>query len=85
MTLSGNLQLNDLALRLQLPLIMAQVGEAPTSGVLGASVGEHRAIAKAILEHDPEAAGGLMRAHLERAAALARRTSDDNEKNARPR
>ncbi len=71
MTLSGNLQLNDLALRLQLPLIMAQVGGILTPEVLKASVREHRAIAKAILARDPAAARGLMRAHLERAAALA--------------
>lgn len=70
-TLSGNLQLNDLALRLQLPLIMAQVGGILTPEVLKASVREHRAIAKAILARDPATASGLMRAHLERAAALA--------------
>ena len=82
MSLSGNLQLNDLALRLQLPLIMAQVGDILTPEVLKASVREHRAIAKAILDRDPAAAGALMRAHLERAAALAlaRRTSDAIEK-----
>jgi DNA-binding FadR family transcriptional regulator len=39
--------------------------------VLEASVQEHRAIAAAILEPNPEAAAGQMRAHLERAAALA--------------
>jgi DNA-binding GntR family transcriptional regulator len=71
MTLADNLQLRDLATRLQLPLIMAQVGDVLTPGVLGASVREHRAIAKAILARDPEAASARMREHLERAAALA--------------
>jgi DNA-binding GntR family transcriptional regulator len=71
MALAGNLQLCDLAARLQLPLIMAQVGDALTPAVLEASVHEHRAIAQAILERDPRAASARMRAHLERAAALA--------------
>jgi DNA-binding GntR family transcriptional regulator len=71
MTLADNLQLRDLALRLQLPLIMAQVGDVLTPDVLEASVREHRAIAKAILERNAEAASARMREHLERAAALA--------------
>ncbi len=71
MALAGNLQLRDLAMRLHLPLIMAQVGDILTTDVLEASVREHRAIAAAILERDPEAAASLMRVHLERAAALA--------------
>ena len=71
MALADNLQLRDLAARLQLPLIMAQVGDVLTSAVLEASVHEHRAVAEAILERDPEAASARMRAHLKRAAALA--------------
>jgi DNA-binding GntR family transcriptional regulator len=71
MALADNLQLRDLAARLQLPLIMAQVGDVLTRDVLGASVREHRAIAKAILARDPEAASARMREHLERAAAVA--------------
>ena len=71
MALADNLQLRELAARLQLPLIMAQVGDVLTPAVLEASVQEHRAIAQAILERDPEAASARMRAHLERAAALA--------------
>jgi len=71
MALADNLQLRELAARLQLPLIMAQVGDVLTPAVLAASVREHRAIARAILARDPEAASARMRAHLERAAALA--------------
>ena len=71
LTLAGNRQLRDLAMRLQLPLIMAQVGEVLTKKVLEASVREHRAIAAAICERDPRAAEAALRAHLERAAAMA--------------
>ena len=71
MALADNLQLRDLAMRLHLPLIMAQVGDILTPEVLEASVREHRAIAKAILDREPAAAAAHMRAHLERAAALA--------------
>jgi len=71
MALAGNQQLRELATRLHLPLIMAQVGDILTAEALEASVGEHRAIAAAVLERDPEAAASRMRAHLERAAALA--------------
>ncbi len=71
MALADNLELRALAARLQLPLIMAQVGDVLTPPVLEASVQEHRAIARAILERNPEAAAAHMRAHLERAAALA--------------
>jgi DNA-binding GntR family transcriptional regulator len=71
MALAGNRQLRDVALRLHLPLIMAQVADILTPDVLEASVGEHRAIAEAILARDPGEAAARMRAHLERAAALA--------------
>ncbi|HEX9168836.1 MAG TPA: GntR family transcriptional regulator [Roseiarcus sp.] len=71
MALADNLQLRELAVRLQLPLIMAQVGDVLTPVVLEASVREHRAIAQAILDRDPEAASARMRAHLERAAGVA--------------
>jgi DNA-binding GntR family transcriptional regulator len=71
MTLADNLQLRDLATRLQLPLIMAQVGDVLTQSVLEVSVQEHRAIAKAILKRDAAAAPARMREHLQRAAALA--------------
>ena len=71
MALADNLQLRELAARLQLPLIMAQVGDVLTPSVLEAWVREHRSIAQAILDHDPEAASARMRAHLERAARVA--------------
>ena len=71
MAFADNLQLRDLAARLQLPLIMAQVGDVLTPAVLEASVREHRAIAEAILERDAEGASARMREHLERAAGLA--------------
>jgi DNA-binding GntR family transcriptional regulator len=77
MALAGNLQLRDLASRLRLPLIMAQVGDILTPETLAASVREHRAIARAILGHDGTTAANLMRAHLERAAALAIRRRAD--------
>jgi DNA-binding GntR family transcriptional regulator len=71
MALADNLELRDLAGRLQLPLIMAQVGHVLTPPVLEASVREHRLIAEAIMERDPGGAAARMREHLERAAALA--------------
>jgi DNA-binding GntR family transcriptional regulator len=71
MALADNVQLRELAARLQLPLIMAQVADVLTPPVLEASVREHRAIAEAIMKGDPGAASARMREHLERAAALA--------------
>ncbi|HEY1865383.1 MAG TPA: GntR family transcriptional regulator [Roseiarcus sp.] len=71
MALADNIELRNLAIRLQLPLIMAQVGDVLTPPVLEASVREHRLIAEAILKRDPSAASARMREHLERAAALA--------------
>jgi DNA-binding GntR family transcriptional regulator len=71
MALADNVQLRDLAMRLHLPLIMAQVGDVLTPEVLRASVNEHRAVANAISERNPKAAVAAMRAHLERAARIA--------------
>jgi DNA-binding GntR family transcriptional regulator len=71
MELSGNRQMRDLVLRLQLPLIMAQVGDILTPDVLEASVREHREITAAILARDAKAADAAMRAHLTRASVLA--------------
>jgi len=78
LSLAGNRQLQELSARLRLPLIMAQVGDALTVEVMCASVSEHRAIAKAIVDGDGAAAAAAARAHLERAAALAvaRREAD---------
>jgi DNA-binding GntR family transcriptional regulator len=87
MALADNHQLRDLAMRLQLPLIMAQAGDVLTPKVLEASVREHRAVAKAILERDAGDAAALMRAHLERAAGLAlerRAAGDADEKERSP-
>ncbi|MBV9289656.1 MAG: GntR family transcriptional regulator [Hyphomicrobiales bacterium] len=78
MALGGNSQLRELAARLRLPLIMAQVRDVLTPEALRASVAEHRAIAAAILCRDRDAAAARMRAHLERAARLAlTRAGDD--------
>ncbi|MBV8797693.1 MAG: GntR family transcriptional regulator [Hyphomicrobiales bacterium] len=71
MALADNIELRNLAIRLQLPLIMAQAGDVLAPSVLEASVREHRLIAEAILKRDPSAASARMREHLERAAALA--------------
>lgn len=71
LSLADNTQLQELSARLRLTLIMAQVGGALTEAVMRASVGEHRAIAAAIVDGDGVAAAGAMRAHLERAGALA--------------
>ena len=77
MALAGNTQLRELAAQLRLPLIMAQVGDILTAGVLDASVREHRAIADAIMARDAAAAAAHMRAHLKRAAALALASRDE--------
>jgi DNA-binding GntR family transcriptional regulator len=71
MELAGNRQLHELALRLQLPLLMAQVGDILSKSVLDDSVREHRELATAILTHDANAADAALRAHLGRAAKLA--------------
>jgi len=63
--------LRELSMRLHLPLIMAQIGDAVTADVLRTSVREHRAIARAILEQDAAMAVAAMRAHLGRAGSFA--------------
>ncbi len=86
MDLAGNRQLKELALKLQLPLIMAQVGDVLTPQVLEDSVREHRALATAIIGRDEHAADAAMRAHLGRAAALALARATQCEKESpRPR
>lgn len=69
---SGNRQLVVLNEKLQLSLIMAQIGSAFTSGIIAASLAEHRAIADAILDGDARAADTAMRDHLTRALAFTR-------------
>ena len=71
LSLADNRQLQELSARLRLPLIMAQVGDALTVEVMQASVSEHRAIARAIVDGAAAAAAAAARAHLERAATLA--------------
>jgi DNA-binding GntR family transcriptional regulator len=71
MAFAGNRQLRDLAMRLHLPLIMAQVVDILTADVLSESVLEHRGIADAILKREAQVAANLIRTHLERAAVLA--------------
>jgi DNA-binding GntR family transcriptional regulator len=69
--LGDNEQLTILSGRLQLPLIMAQVGNILTPDILDLSVIEHRAIAAAVLDGDTARADLAMRAHLNRAAEMA--------------
>lgn len=69
---SGNEQLAALVRQLQLPLIMFQLSGALTPETLAKSNAEHRAIAKAILAGDGNAAAAAIAAHLDRAAKFAR-------------
>ena len=85
MDLAGNRQLRDIAMRLHLPLIMAQVGDILSAQVLEDSVREHRAIAAAIMTRDAVAAAHAMRAHLARAATLAMARGADAEAEAAER
>jgi len=71
MDLAGNRQLGVLAARLQLTLLMGQVGEILTPSVLEDSVREHRALAQAIRDRDMLGADTILRAHLGRAEKLA--------------
>ncbi|WP_205648555.1 GntR family transcriptional regulator [Acuticoccus kandeliae] len=67
----GNAQLAALSRQLQLPLIMLQLSGAMNPDMYQASVKEHRAIARAILAGDPDAAEARMRGHLGRALEIA--------------
>jgi DNA-binding GntR family transcriptional regulator len=69
---AGNGQLVALNWRLQLSLIMAQIGGALGSDVVAASLQEHRAIAAALLAGDAAAAERAVREHLGRAMAFVR-------------
>lgn len=63
----GNAQLADLIRRLQLPLIMFQLGNAIRGQALQDSVNEHRLIAQAIVSGDADKAAQEMHKHLRRA------------------
>jgi DNA-binding GntR family transcriptional regulator len=71
-TAAGNGQLIKLNHQLQLSLIMAQISSALTSEVIAASLGEHRAIAGAILAGDAAAADAATRDHHQRAMHFMR-------------
>jgi len=68
---SGNEQLVQLMRQLQLPLLLSQTAGLLREQDLLASVAEHRAIAASILAGDGAAAQEGIRAHLQRAAAVA--------------
>jgi DNA-binding GntR family transcriptional regulator len=82
---AGNRQLVALNWRLQLSLILAQIGAALTSQVVAASLAEHRAIAAAILDGDAAAADRAIRDHLGRATALLRTMPPEVFRQERPR
>ena len=67
----GNGRLAELSRQLRLPLILLQLSNEMTPEMYLQSVHEHRTIATAILDCDPDAAEAAMRAHLSRAAEIA--------------
>jgi len=69
---AGNAQLVALNRRLQLSLIMAQIGPALDSELVAASIAEHRSIARALRACDADAAERALRDHLGRAMAFLR-------------
>ncbi|WP_164730364.1 GntR family transcriptional regulator [Pelagibacterium montanilacus] len=71
---SGNSQLAAVSSRLQLALILSQIRFALSARTLESSVSEHRLIATAILDRDPDAAQRTLRLHLYRAADIVRTT-----------
>jgi DNA-binding GntR family transcriptional regulator len=75
---SGNLQLLALTGQLQLPLILNQLATRLRPETILTSVTEHRAVARAILAGDADTAERLVKAHLERALALARSMPRDD-------
>ncbi len=64
----GNAQLTDFISRLQLPMIMFQLGNAIHGEALQESVIEHRLIAQAIVSGDADKSAQLIREHLRRAS-----------------
>lgn len=77
MAAAGNETLSDLARKMRLPLIMSQLREALTPDVLHTSLGEHRAIALAILSGNVSSAEAEMRNHLRRATNFLSGVSED--------
>lgn len=69
---TGNERLMALMIQMQLTLIMFQLNGVLTADSIATSVVEHRAIATAMLDGDPEAAATHARTHLERARDLTR-------------
>jgi len=69
---TGNERLMALTIQMQLTLLMFQLNGALTPDSIATSVIEHRAIATAMLDGDPEAAATHARTHLERARDLTR-------------
>jgi DNA-binding GntR family transcriptional regulator len=68
---SGNQRLGSITTQLQLPLLMFQLNNRLTIENIAASLTEHRAIARAMLDGDGAAAEARAREHLERARAVA--------------
>lgn len=69
---AGNAQLVALNRRLQLSLLMAQIGNALGAALIAASLAEHRAIAASLRAGDAAAAERAVRDHLGRAMAFLR-------------
>lgn len=67
---SGNDRLLSLVQQLQLPLIMVQLSGRLTNETIATSLAEHRSIATAMLDRDPDAAESRARLHLERARSV---------------
>jgi len=68
---SGNETLASITNQMQLPLLMHQLNRRLTVDNITASLAEHRAIAKTMLEGDAVNAEAGMRRHLDRARAVA--------------
>ncbi|SPC23302.1 GntR family transcriptional regulator [Cupriavidus oxalaticus] len=73
----GNAKLSDFIGRLQLPMLMFQLGNAIHGEALQESVNEHRLIAQAIVSGDADKSAQLMRDHLIRASEFIDRMPAD--------
>lgn len=67
----GNETLAGITNQLQLPLLMFQLNKRLTVTNITASLAEHRAIARAMLDGDAANAKALMHRHLDRARSVA--------------